>query len=543
MNLLKFLLKESRSKIVIAAVCGLLSAASMTVFIRVVHRAIDPSLPNGDTLLYQFIGASLLFVLANLGGHLPLLRLTEQAVFKLRLAMIRNILTARFRGLEEIGSHRLYATLTTDVSHLVAGLAMIPGAIIMMAMLFGSLAYLVFLAWKALLGLVPFVLLLFVLFKFANGFASKKFTAAREMSDTIFRHLKTVAEGLKELKLHARRRHAFVDREVAPDTAQYRDHRVSGLSAFEYANALMALGFMATIGVLLFGLPVWLNIDNSVLSGAILVFMFMLNPLTKTFELLSAVAEANVALQKIDSLGLSLSQQRETPLDEKAALDSAWNQIQLDGVTHTYYNERKDEQFTLGPISAEIRPGEILFITGGNGSGKSTLAKLITALYEPENGEIHIDGQAVNDANREWYRQFFSTVFSDYFLFDNFLGIEDEHLLRNAQRYLQALHLDHKVKVEDNGLSTVNLSGGQRKRLALLIAYLEDRPIYLFDEWASDQDPQFKRTFYTEILPDLKQRGKAVIVISHDDRYFSAADRTLKLQDGQLAPEQAAATA
>jgi len=543
MNLLKFLLQESRSKIVIAAICGLLSAFSMTVFIRVVHRAIDPAYTTEETLLYQFIGAALLFVVSNLCGHLPLLRLTEQAVFKLRLQMTRNILAARFRNLEEIGSHRLYATLTNDVNHLVAGLAMIPGAIVISAMLFGSLSYLVFLAWKALLGLVPFVGLLFVLFKLTNGFASKRFAVAREMSDTIFKHIKTVTEGIKELKLHARRRRAFVDRQLTPDTADYRDVRVSGLSAYEYANAMMGLGFMATIGVLLFGLPYWLNIENSVLSGAILVFMFMLNPLTKIFEVLSAVAEANVALKKIDSLGLSLSQQRETPQAEDAPADQDWRRIELDNVTHTYYNERKDEQFTLGPISAEIHPGEILFITGGNGSGKSTLAKLITALYEPEQGAIRLDGQDIDDANREAYRQRFSTVFSDYYLFDNFLGLEDEHLRRNAERYLEALHLDHKVTVTDEGLSTVNLSAGQRKRLALLIAYLEDRPIYLFDEWASDQDPQFKRIFYAEILPDLKRRGKAVVVISHDDRYFATADRMLKLYDGQLGPVVESATA
>jgi len=61
--------------------------------------------------------------------------------------------------------------------------------------------------------------------------------------------------------------------------------------------------------------------------------------------------------------------------------------------------------------------------------------------------------------------------------------------------------------------------------------------VYLFDEWAADQDPVFKKVFYTQLLPELKARGKAVLVISHDERYFGAADRVIRLDYGKLAPE------
>jgi putative ATP-binding cassette transporter len=67
-----------------------------------------------------------------------------------------------------------------------------------------------------------------------------------------------------------------------------------------------------------------------------------------------------------------------------------------------------------------------------------------------------------------------------------------------------------------------------------MAAYLEDRPVYLFDEWAADQDPLFKEMFYREFLPELKSRGKTVIVITHDDRYFPVADRIIKLENGQV---------
>ena len=145
-----------------------------------------------------------------------------------------------------------------------------------------------------------------------------------------------------------------------------------------------------------------------------------------------------------------------------------------------------------------------------------------------------LDGIPIDDRLRESYRQLFSTVFADFYLFDRLVGIRLEDLDATAKMYLEKLQLDRKVAVRDGKLSTIALSQGQRKRLALLTAYLEDRPIYLFDEWAADQDPFFREVFYKQILPELKQRGKAVLVISHDDRYFHLADRLVKLDYGKI---------
>jgi putative ATP-binding cassette transporter len=204
------------------------------------------------------------------------------------------------------------------------------------------------------------------------------------------------------------------------------------------------------------------------------------------------------------------------------------------GVTHTYRREADDEHFTLGPVDLSIRPGELVFIVGGNGSGKTTLAKVLLGIYAPEGGQILLDGEPVGDAERDRYRQHFSAVFSDFFLFEKLMGAEAGDLDQSAAHYLEMLHLQHKVKVAGGRLSTTDLSQGQRKRLALLGAYLEDRPIYLFDEWAADQDPQFKEVFYLRLLPELKARGKTVLVISHDDQYYGVADRIVRVADGAI---------
>jgi putative ATP-binding cassette transporter len=252
------------------------------------------------------------------------------------------------------------------------------------------------------------------------------------------------------------------------------------------------------------------------------------------------LSRANVALNKIETLGLTLaSQETEQRLALPASTETETPppSLELRGVTHAYHRERENSSFTLGPINFTFESGELIFLTGGNGSGKTTLIKLITGLYLPEAGEVRLDGQPVTPATLENYRQHFATVFSDFYLFESLLGVDSPEVDARALEYLKQLHLDHKVQIRDGALSTTALSQGQRKRLALLVAYLEDRPFYVFDEWAADQDPHFKDIFYYQILPALKARGKTVIVISHDDRYYPVADRVIKLENGSISDD------
>jgi putative pyoverdin transport system ATP-binding/permease protein len=283
---------------------------------------------------------------------------------------------------------------------------------------------------------------------------------------------------------------------------------------------------------MLFALPAWITIPESVRSGYVVTIIFLLTPVRAILNSLPELLRANVALSKVRSLGLSLSNHKEAYPEIDPAPPAIWSSLVLKGIQHTYSGE--DQQFVLGEIDLTFRPGELVMIVGGNGSGKSTLVKLLTGLYVPEKGSIQFDKQKISDRNREWYRQQFSVIFSDFYLFDRFLGLERPDLEKQARSYLVQLQLKHKVRIKDGKLSTTALSQGQRKRLALLTAYLEDRPIYVFDEWASDQDPVFKEIFYAHLLPELRDRGKTVIAISHDDHYFNCADRIIKLDYGKI---------
>ncbi len=288
------------------------------------------------------------------------------------------------------------------------------------------------------------------------------------------------------------------------------------------------------IGVLLFAAPALGEVSSSMLIGYSLVVLYMMTPLEVILSMFPTLGRANIAIRKVEDLGLSLQSQPSENSHTPDVAVGGYESLELKGVTHAYRREGVEESFVFGPIDLSFRPGELVFLVGGNGSGKTTLAKLLTGLYMPETGEVRLNGEVVTDDNRENYRQLFSTVFSDFYLFDGLLGLDTPGLELRARQYLAQLQLGHKVQVKDKQFSTTQLSQGQRKRLALVTAYLEDRPFYVFDEWAADQDPHFKEIFYLQLLPELKANGKTVLVITHDDRYYHTADRLVKLDYGQI---------
>jgi ABC-type siderophore export system fused ATPase/permease subunit len=208
-------------------------------------------------------------------------------------------------------------------------------------------------------------------------------------------------------------------------------------------------------------------------------------------------------------------------------------ELRLEGVTFTYAFEGGGESFTVGPIDFIARPGEIVFITGGNGSGKTTLMKLMAGLYRPDAGRILLSDTPFSPASEAWIRDQISIIFSDFHLFRRLYGLGEQNPERMAE-LLREMQIDHKTGIRGDGFTNINLSSGQRKRLALIVTLLEDKPIVIFDEWAADQDPSFRRKFYEEILPGLKAKGKVIICVTHDDRYFDVADRRMKMEFGRM---------
>jgi putative ATP-binding cassette transporter len=347
-------------------------------------------------------------------------------------------------------------------------------------------------------------------------------------------HFRALTQGTKELKIHSQRREAFVKEQLKVTADSLRRYNSSGQNLYSAAASWGQTLVFVVIGLILFGLASTQSLSSAMMMAYALTLLYLMTPLQVILNTLPQLTRANVALRNTEELGFALSSHGTEESTETIFSPIEWQDLELKSVTHTYHREGESDDFVLGPIDLSFKPGGVVFIIGGNGSGKTTLVKLLCGLYMPENGNILLDGRSIGDSSKEFYRQHFSAVFSDFYLFDRMLGLVSPELDDQAREYLVKFKLAHKVEITDGTLSTTELSQGQRKRLALLTAYLEGRAIYIFDEWAADQDPQFKAVFYLQLLPELKARGKTVFVISHDDRYYHVADRIIKLDDGKV---------
>jgi putative ATP-binding cassette transporter len=545
MNLIRFFFRGSRGMMLCTIAAALLSGACNAGLIAMVNTALTHAGGNMPaTLIWAFVALGAGRLLTNFAAQLTLAHFAQRNSANIRRDLVGKILGVPLRQLEEIGAPRLMVALTEDVLSLTEAMLGIPAFAVNVAILVGGALYLGYLSWSVLVVMGLFIVVGAVAYRLLIRSGFHRLFQARDEQDRLFKHFRELTEGIKELKLHRERRGVFFAENIHGCTERYMRHNLAAEVRFIVAHNWSHLLFFTLVGSILFLLPRVQQVTPQALTGYIVATLYLMGPLSGVLGSLSMFGRANAALRKIQQLGLTLAARAgdDCPITRAAPLP-AFEKLELVDVTHSYHREREDDHFTLGPISLTFRPGELVFLVGGNGSGKSTLAKVVTGLYAPEHGTIRLNGRAVGDQSRDDYRQMFSAVFADFYLFDQLLGAPGRELDAQARDYLALLHLDHKVKVSDGLLSTTQLSQGQRKRLALLNAYLDDRPFYLFDEWASDQDPLFKEVFYTQLLPELKARRKAVLVITHDDHYFHLADRVIKLDYGRIAEDRAESAA
>jgi putative ATP-binding cassette transporter len=364
--------------------------------------------------------------------------------------------------------------------------------------------------------------------------ANLSFHRLRKQRDRQQAQFRALIEGAKDLKLQRWRRLDLVRSGLVPTSEAIRRSTLWGNALFAGASTWGNVLFFVAVFLLLAGPGRGQGAEPLVIDGYTLTLLYLLLPLEIFFVALPALGRAAGAIQRLDRLGLQLAASPE-PVSGGASPAAGWRSLDLVDVTYAYRGDEGGEGFRIGPLRLSLRPGELVFLVGGNGSGKSTLAKLLTGLYEPAGGEILLDGRPVTEESRDAYRQLFSAVFADVHLLRSLIarGGQSDGAARG---YFARLRLAGPVAFDAGGLSlsTLDLPPGQRKRLALLNAFLEDRPVYFFDEWAAGQDPEFREVFYFGILPELRKRGKAVIVASQDDHYYDVADRLIKLTDGRI---------
>jgi putative ATP-binding cassette transporter len=525
----RYLLRSAGALSLLLAPLGLAGAACSGALMATVHRALNEHALDRDLVLAFFgfgagriVAAYLSTVL--LGDH------AARSVAALRGEIVARLLSVPYRQIERLGISRVLSALTYDVSVLEAALTSVPAALTSVAMLVGGAAYLLYLSPLLFGALSLLVIACLFVFRGAARYADAAYVRQRAAHDRLWELYTALTQGTKELKLHAARRVSFLEGPLRDTTNALLAHDVAVRGRYAVSSAVNHALVLVVLAVVLFAVPQGSALRVQVASGYVLVGLYLMSPLATLSRMWPMFGAAEVSLHSLEELGVRLtSGQDETSADIAAHPTAA--RIGLDSVSYCYDDERK---FTLGPVSLQLRPGEIVFVVGGNGSGKTTLGRVLAGLYAPDRGELRWDDQLITGQNVDLYRQLWSAVFSDVHLFDRLYGIDRHQLEERSGALIAKLGLQGVVSVEDGAFSSLALSEGQRKRLGLFVALLEDRPFCLFDEWAADQDPDWKRIFYRELLPELRARGKCVVVITHDDRYFDAADRVIALHDGEF---------
>ncbi|ENN7013816.1 multidrug ABC transporter permease/ATP-binding protein [Enterobacter ludwigii] len=527
MQLLLLVWRQYRWPFIAVMALSLASAALGIGLIAFINVRLIEMVDTSLAVLPEFLGLLLLLMAVTLGSQLALTALGHHFVFRLRGEFIKRILDTQVERVEQLGSASLLAGLTSDVRAITIAFVRLPELVQGIILTFGSAAYLAWLSTKMLA-----VTALWIVITIWGGFllvsrVYKHMAVLRETEDKLYNDYQTVLEGRKELTLNRERAEHIFNHLYIPDAREYRHHIIRAdtfhLSAVNWSNIMM-------LGAI--GLVFWMAnslgwADTNVAATYSLTLLFLRTPLLSAVGALPTLLSAQVAFNKLNKFDLA-------PFKAEFPRPQAfpnWQTLALRNVMFRY----QDNAFSVGPVNLTIHRGELLFLIGGNGSGKSTLAMLLTGLYQPQSGEILLDGKALSAEKPEDYRKLFSAVFTDVWLFDHLLGPEGQQANPAlVEKWLGQLQMSHKLELQDGKILNLKLSKGQKKRVALLLALAEERDIILLDEWAADQDPHFRREFYQVLLPLMKAMGKTIFAISHDDHYFIHADRLLEMRDGKL---------
>jgi putative ATP-binding cassette transporter len=542
-------LRRSRGALALALTACIANGVSSVLLVATLNRALSAPAAADLSLAMRFAACALAALVARIVSGVLFAGLSQDTMGRMREHVSARVAAAELRDVERVGAAPVQSILTDDATNVSMLFFALPNIVMHGSIVAGCLAYLAWLSWPVCVLALAAILVGSLGYRYGDIRAIASLEAAGNAQDRLFDYLGSLFAGAKELKLHRERARQFVDGQLGAAITEVRDHRRRAFVAYAVGVGWIIFLFYVFLGAATFWPSIGVHADAQAAAGYVIVFLFMLVPLDGLLNNLPTVNAARVSLDRIERVLVEFEEPQRIALPasdaHSAARSAAFDTLTLRGITHAYFHERDERMFRIGPIDLTFKPGELVFIVGGNGSGKTTLAKVLTGLYEPEEGVIEVDGAPVSRDTRAAYRERFSTVFNDFHLFDSLLGIVDPNDADSARAATDAranallakLALDHKVRVEDGTFSTRALSTGQRKRLALVVAYLEDRPFYLFDEWAADQDPSFKAVFYEQLLPELRARGKTVVVITHDDRYFPLADRVLKLDNGAIVNE------
>ncbi|MEI6259548.1 MAG: cyclic peptide export ABC transporter [Deltaproteobacteria bacterium] len=517
-----------------ASMAGLLQGMVMVIINGAAEKFPEKGL--NFRYLLMFVVCISGFILAKRYSLTMTASLIQHIVFSIRLRFLDKIRNTGLMAFEDIGKSQIYTVLAENTETIFDASRLIANAGSSAVMLIFSFLYIGHLSITAFFLAVIIItggVSIYLINQKATG---EDLTECLKKENEFFDGVNHLLDGFKEIKMNTAKSRDLYEGRIQQISTEARDINIRTEYRFIDNYIFAQAFFYILLATIIFLLPQITDLGYGIITNITAVVLFMVGPLGNIVEALPLVARADVAITNIETLEKSLDAADEGhtkgPVDFSRP-QTGFDAIFMENIAFSYMDPDRHKVFTLGPIDLSIKAGEVLFIVGGNGSGKSTLLKILAGLYYPHNGRMLLDNKVLEPIHYARYRNLFSIIFTDFHLFDRLYGLGKIEA-QKVFELLDIMELSDKTSFVDDKFTNTKLSTGQRKRLALIASYLEDKPILMFDEVAADQDPKFRKYFYEVLLQDLKQRGKTVIAVTHDDRFFHAADRILKMEDGQI---------
>lgn len=542
-------LLRSRGDLNIRTVIALssMSAIATTLVLVVVNLASDQVQEHkvNFQLLLMMVVSLAGYMWAQHKSDLMVSSEVETMLHEYRVRLFDQVRKAGPDVLAKVGQGSVHAAITTEMQTISNSLPIVLNGVqqVVLVVCVGF-----YLAWLSIFAFVMLAILVAIA-GFIHIHRINRVNAATRISEDdeaqLFGGLNDLLSGFKEVKMNTRRRDALVAK-LSERSKRTSEAKAVTKAQWSRESASIQLAFYVMMAAMVFIVPIFTSDYHDVAVQVTTATMFLIGPIGTVIMTVPSFNQAETSLGRIVELEANLSgvidaQQAEirdkstdkSDADARAGDPSDWHQqideIALNDVCFAYRSSTNG--FSVGPVNARFKRGEITFISGGNGAGKSTIIALLTGLRDVDSGSITINGQTLVPTDMQTYRDCFATVLSDYHLFSELYGIDDlDEDKVNA--LLHEMEVDDKVTLDGLAFSTTLLSQGQRKRLALIAARLENKPVLVLDEWAADQDPHFRKVFYEEILPAMRDQGKVIICVTHDDRWFHIANQVCHVRDG-----------
>jgi len=539
-KVLSFLRREtgfSLKEIILQGALGGLANAVILVIMTMALQDIYEETADFRIFLMYILAMVILFM-AQRRLYFRWVHLLEAGVDRTRNHLAGAILNSRLDFIEGMDLGEVYNRLTQELNNIAQfGAFLITGIQSVFFLLF-IVIFLVsyFLPSVIIIGIMTLagtVIYLGIIRRISERY---QHVNAKEVE--YFDLVHDILKGTKEIKYHAGRRE-HIENDAGEVSTNLRNKRIEIGRLYNFGTIFGATFFYVLFGVIVFIVPLFYSLPAGMTIILVAVTIYLTSPINDLVVRIPIFQKVGISIGFIESLENQLLKNEEkiiVPAPQAARTLQDFSRIELDKISFRYKNHNNGDYFSVGPLSLTVRRGEILFLTGGNGCGKTTLLKLIASLYTPDEGKIQVDATQLNATHLYEYRDLFSAVFSDFHLFDRLYGINlaDQKSLPD---YLEIMKLTDKVSIKNGTFSTLELSTGQRKRLALIVAILEDKPVYLLDEWAAEQDHELRDYFYKHMLGDLRRKGKTLVVVSHDERYYNYADRVIQMDYGKIREE------